>query len=483
MTPPSWVAVTSTREPQRLRPLHLVVAVLCLLPVVVAARPIDDPDAFWHVVLGEEIIRTGNVTGIGDTWAWYDPDDPWTTSQWLSEVAMALVVESAGWAGLVWATIVVVGIVAAAIAALVLTLTRSAVGVVVVAVGMLGFSLVVEARPLMLSLLGTTLVSHWAARLLYTGRVPSTWWALLVVLWANLHGQWVIAPLAVGLATVLYWLDDPTSRRRLLVRGIGVSGLLALAGCLSPLGIWGLLLPFLLRENTNHIVEWQRLEPLSIAAIPLVLLLVIIVWGWLRIGRRPVRSEAVYVAFWTVFALPAERNVMVSLLFLLPVAAVVGARAFPESGQSRARTDRRLFRFAGAASALATVVLLTIAATRFDPLAEARAIGAAERLAAAGSAVRVLNDYNVAGVLVAFGPSGIELGIDGRAERYGAEYIDAYLDALALRGDGWEEFLAKFEPEAAVIEARAPIRHVLEDDWDWELVMRDGDYVLLEPRD
>jgi hypothetical protein len=93
----------------------------------------------------------------------------------------------------------------------------------------------------------------------------------------------------------------------------------------------------------------------------------------------------------------------------------------------------------------------------------------------------VLNHYNASGVLVAFGPTGIELGIDGRAERYGKQYIDAYLDVFALSGEAWPEFLAVFQPQAAIAQADQALVHYLRDDLNWRVMMEDGEWLLLVP--
>ena len=70
---------------------------------------------------------------------------------------------------------------------------------------------------------------------------------------------------------------------------------------------------------------------------------------------------------------------------------------------------------------------------------------------------RVLNDYNVAGIALYFGGPRVQVAIDGRADRYGKDYINDYMDMMILRGD-WESLLRDLDPTSALLEARGPAR-------------------------
>ena len=89
----------------RIRPLTFLYPFALMIALIPAASAIADIDSYWHVVVGDEIRATGQVTGVGDGWAWYDPSPPWTTSQWMSEVVMSWTVETLGWIGLVGLTL------------------------------------------------------------------------------------------------------------------------------------------------------------------------------------------------------------------------------------------------------------------------------------------------------------------------------------------------------------------------------------------
>lgn len=463
----------------RLEPAHVLLPLVAAVPLVSATRSLSDVDAYWHVVVGDEIRATRSVVGTGDAWAWYDPEEPWTTSQWLAEVAMSWLVGEFGWSGLVAARFVLTTTLVGLICWVVVRSRAGWAGTVLAAGTLIPFAFMAQERPLLVSWIATLLVGILAERILRTGSLPRWWTVPLVALWANTHGQWVIAPAALGSAAVLYWLSHSGRDGRYLVRSGAITLALVLAGCLTPLGVRGLTLPFELRGATSTIVEWRLTEPWSIEFIPLAVVLLVTLASWLSAGlhRQP---EAAFVLTWTVFAMTATRNAVVVALLLLPLASRAAAAARRDTRDPGPREAYLLAASTGVAMVFA-VVVSAIGLANIDALAQTTPLRIASDLKTRDDVMRVLNDYNVAGVLVAFGPSGIELGIDGRAERYGAEYIDAYLDALALRGDGWRKLLYDFQPDVAVLEADAPIRHVLEEDWGWQVTVEDGDYVLLEP--
>jgi hypothetical protein len=334
----------------------------------------------------------------------------------------------------------------------------------------------------MVSLLGAVWVGHVSDRILARGQLP-TWWLLPVVaVWANLHGGWVIAPAGIGLAVLLFWIGSPRQRLSVFARGSAFVLALLVAGSLTPLGVTGLWLPFTLRASTGHIGEWQNTALFHGFALPLAVVLLAAVVAWARSASRVPPSEITFVLAFAIFGLLAYRNVAVAAVVLAPLVArrlsdVVGNGVRPTSAR-----EQRLLRSTLVALSLASAAWVAGQLVATDPLDRAAPLRIAEALADGPADLRVLNHYNASGVLVAFGPAGIELGIDGRAERYGQQYIDAYLDVFALSGDDWPDFLAEFAPQAAVAEADQAIVHHLRDDLGWRVVMTDGDWLLLEPR-
>ncbi len=58
-------------------------------------RAISDPDAFWHLRLGHDIVEARSVSSVTAPWSSLS-DQPWVPTQWLSEVLLALAEDGGG---------------------------------------------------------------------------------------------------------------------------------------------------------------------------------------------------------------------------------------------------------------------------------------------------------------------------------------------------------------------------------------------------
>jgi hypothetical protein len=460
-------------------PVLLLVPISAAVALLFAVRPIVDVDAFWHVVIGDEIRATATIRNLGSDWAWFDPQTPWTTSQWLSEVGMSWLVREFGWGTLVVATAVVASIAVALLAYVIFTRATHRVGSILFAGVVLGLASTFQARPALLSLCAVLIVGHVAERLLQSGRTPRWWLAApAAAFWANFHGLWVIAPAAVGLASVAYWIGRPRDRRSSLVRGLVVAAVMTVAGCLTPLGFRGLVLPFEVSAAARAVSEWQPTELWSPVSFELVVVLVVLVAAWARSHPIPA-GELLYAGALVGFGLIAVRNAPVATALLVPLTATRASAAFPSARTPSPKESRAVAASALILAALGAVIV-AVSLARVDPLAQARALDLSQKLKGQGPLV-VLNDYNAAGALVAFGPSDIQLAIDGRTDRYGSEYIDEYLRAVEVRGPEWRAYVDRLDPDAAVLEADAAIVQMLQSELGWRVTAKDGEYVLLEP--
>jgi hypothetical protein len=90
---------------QRLKGIHLsvrrlLVFVLLSVVFVLAARPITDPDFWWHLRTGKLIVETGSIPRV-DIYSSTFAGREWVAHEWLSEVLMYLINQAFGYAGLV----------------------------------------------------------------------------------------------------------------------------------------------------------------------------------------------------------------------------------------------------------------------------------------------------------------------------------------------------------------------------------------------
>src|SRR5262245_39480316 len=79
---------------------RLVVLFFMILIFAAAARPISDPDFWWHLRTGQYIAETKSIP-YTDMFSTLRFGSEWVTHEWLSEVLMFLIFRVAGFAGLI----------------------------------------------------------------------------------------------------------------------------------------------------------------------------------------------------------------------------------------------------------------------------------------------------------------------------------------------------------------------------------------------
>jgi hypothetical protein len=455
--------------------------------VWIAATPINDLDSYWHVEIGREIATRHAVNGLGLAWLGV-PTAPWRTSQWLSETGMYVAVDRLGWIALPALRLLTA---AALFAVLAMTLVRRRqpiAGFLVVLGVVVGLEVLLQDRPATVSLVFVALLGAACERLWTTGRRPApVAVAAACLLWAQLHGLWVLAPAAFALVAVGALLD----RRRAApgqLRGALICTAASMAGIVNPQGPVSFLLPLRFRDAAGiRINEWAPTTFSMSLTISWGILVLFLILAWVRSPVRVPTTELVWSLLWTIFALTALRNVGPVILLTAPVVLRAMERSFGPrldrfSAQPSARTARVLaislvaILVGGAAASAAALV-------QINPLHETPALAIARRLAADPGPIRVWNAYNASGTLIAFadGRDGhVRLVVDGRSDLWGAPYIDRVTSVQNL-GTGWRTEFDRFRPDAAVLPTDAPLTTYLQEVRHWRFAFQDGPYALLVP--
>ena len=405
---------------------------------------LHDPDTYLHITVGRWIIAHGAVPHHG-IFSGTMAQAPWVAHEWLGEALLAWLFDTFGWAGLVAATAFCA---AAAVAMLLLQLLRSLVPVHAMIATALAVTLVIPhvlARPHVFTL---PILVAWAAGLVRArceNRAPAAWLAVLMALWANLHGGYLFGLGLAGLLAAEAVLLAPDWRiRRRAAWGWTLFGVLAVgAALLTPYGVAGLLLPFRLTGMSfamGQLVEWRSPDFQSFE--PLELWLAVVVFAGFALGWRLPPTRLLMLLLLLHMALQHRRHgELVGLVapLLLAPALAPQLRALP-AGRSAGPVDRSLAELAKPASlrgvALAGAVLAGVsaavlhgAAVRPDVAMPKAALAAVEVAHVTGP---VLNDYGFGGYLIY---EGIPPFIDGRAELYGDEFIKRYVQAMLLDSD------------------------------------------------
>lgn len=462
----------------RAAPFALVVGLLTgMLLVTLAHLPIQDIDLYWHILAGREIVEGSTVRGIGAEWPFTDVANDWTTTQWLSEIWLAGLDR---WAD--WAAMAAFVIVSTALAVAILGRYTVASEPVVISgwpflTATAATIIAADARPQQFTLIGAALMGGVLRRGLVSSLLPR-WWVLLpsVWVWANLHGGWVLAPVVLGLIGVRGLLAEGLSSR--LLRAAAGRAMAAVAvGAIAPSGLANVTAVFRFADAAGQIREWQKVVLISPGGLLVLVMVGIIVISWLRTAPVPF-AELLSSTVIVVFALTAYRNIAPALLLLAPLVSHRLMQAFPVAA-TRKEPRWSTWGGVGMAAALACVAIpLAIANSdsreRELPVELARAIG--ER----GQPERVLNEYNLAGIVLYFGGADARVAIDGRTDFYGAEYIERYLGLLRLEGD-FESELDRLSPTIALLRGDGPMAWFLEEHRGWRVVGTDGDWTLLAP--
>ena len=477
---PEPVAASDTDAGERPVPfLALAAVVMLLVPLRAAVGPIRDIDLYWHLLVGQDILAGTGVAGAARGWSFAAVPDTWVSTQWLAEIAFARLEQ---WGGLqallVYRVVMMVGALVV-LAAVTLVRRPPRASVWVFAVGALALSLTSQERSQQLTFLLAPLVGWWMERIWREGRMPRWWLVLpLVVVWANVHGGWVILPMGLGFAA-LARLVDHGARDSLAWRSMLLAAGTVLAACISPSGVDNVLAAPRFATAAGMVVEWGPVALRDWSALPLLALLPLVVVAWARGRARPSRGELVLVLLLMAFAVTAWRNLTPAVLMLAPLVVGILARALGEPDPWPGRLP--LGRVVVGAGVAGAVLSLAVVALLPQPVVNASVPrGLIARIAAAPGQQRVLDTYDLAGPLLWFGghPPHVLVAIDGRADRYGADYIDRYANTVAAV-EGWAQQLDELRPTVALLRTDEALSGVLVAQRGWVEVAREGQYVLL----
>ena len=405
--------------PNRL-PIAALVAVL-LIPAALgsSATIFNDGDVSWHIATGQWILdhrAIPHTDPFSFTWA----GKPWVPIEWLAEVLFAGAYTLAGYGG-------VAALVTAALIALhgaVYINARRWLRMALLPLVAMDFVLI----PMMLArphVLAWPLIAWWTWLMLRArerNRAPPLAAALLMIVWANLHGSFVMG-LAIAGAFGLEALVASSDRMRAL-RTWGLFGLAcAIAVFINANGISGVVHPLRIvdLEMLPLIDEWKPSNPAVTPFFFAVLALTLALIAWKRPQLHPVRW--LLLGALLALALLQVRHQAV----LAIVAALVLPGGFA-NGQARTVMPPRLPLILVGGAAL--LVLVRAAMPLSVPENEANPWTLIAAVPPELRAQPVINGYTMGGPLIL---KGIRPYIDGRGDMYGDELVVDY--ARITRGD------------------------------------------------
>ncbi|MGV3619933.1 MAG: hypothetical protein ACO1OB_03900, partial [Archangium sp.] len=419
----------------------VIVALFVLLPA--ATAPIESPDLMFHLAGGRWLLEHHEFPTV-------DPFSPTATPtvphEWVWGVWCELSVRALGGAGPKVLT-------AALIAALLIGLWRmlrvgsmSAAALFIAALFPLHFTWWQE-RPFHLGHL-CFLGFWWALDRWRRGERHATWWLFgVTVLWANLHGSWVLSPITAGLTTLVSrrWKDGAIAT----VACLG-------AAAIHPSGLKNLIYPVVhqLLPSTRYILEWRALPLGFVFSWVLIALFVLAAWLTVKAKDRQALIPALALG---IAAFIARRHApFASLALVLAIAEQLRGESkdvWPRGGSIWAAAALTLIT---AASALHPRSLRDSLDGGFFPLAAIDELQKREP-------GRVLAQFEWGGVVSAFGGPQFQTFIDSRNDPYPIEIHRAY-HAIRQQQPGWREAFTAFAPKYVLWSAEedgAPLRNQL----------------------
>lgn len=460
---------------ERPRPLTiLALSVVALVPLAIAwrsLRPVDDPDAFWHILSGQNVWRTHEVV-VTDPFNRFSTN-PWVQIDWLSDLAMAATHRLGGFPAIAWLFTVL---------SILLFLTlyaccRQGAGPVLAGItallGWMGTYASQGFRPQTVSfiLLGVTVLA-WTR--VSSGGARTPWWLIpLTYVWACLHGLWILGPL-VGLVVVLGTAIDRGRPGRQLARLLAVPVVSLLAAALTPIGPRLLSTPLNVNSYAGLVSEWRPPDIHEPYVAVTVLLLAVTAVVWARSAAPVASAELLLWLMALGWTLLYARTVAVGAVLAAPLAAGALGRVLHVPHDPVGVRLERLMISVGTAAAIVVAGLL----------APTQAAGTGTVPAALGPAIDrlprdtvVFNDDAAGGWLLLEFPR-VHPVIDTRTYLFSVPYIKQYILARSARGD-WSTLLRTTGATAALLPEGGPLVQALTGSPGWVVSGRGDGFVLL----
>ena len=471
---------------------RVFIIILGLGLLVMAARAVHDPDVWWHLRSGQEIVASHHVPRR-DIFSYTRYGQAWIAHEWLSEVIFFLIFRAASWAGLM---VVFAGVIAGTF----LLLYRQCAGRpyiagLMVALGAMATVPSWGVRPQMFSML-LAAVFLWLldkARRHDPAQLRFLWWMpLLMLLWVNLHGGFLLGPalMAITLAgwALEAWLGVakwPEARARVLRLG----GALAACVAVIPLNPNGLELyryPFQTlqaRTIVNYIVEWASPNFHSTDFKPFLGLL-LLTWLVVAFSRKRLSPTQILLLLATAYGgLSAARHIPIFVLVAVPILAEgleeLAARRHWFSPEEASLPPAKL-----AINFVLVLAVCALTVLRFRQVIQSQAAGEAENfpVAATEFLIRehlpapIFNYYDWGGYFIAKLYPQYQVFIDGRTDLYGT-LMDTFSDT-ARGEDNWQEGLQKYHVQTVVVPPASGLAGLLRLNAAWKKEFEDKQAVV-----
>jgi hypothetical protein len=435
-------------DAHRLRWFFLCVLMLGTMLYSIANHEImlGDPDLWWHIVTGQNILSSGHVPTT-DTFSYTYAGQPWIAKEWLSQVLLALAYNLGKWN----AVIIVAALSSSAAFALTFYELSRFIKPLFACLFMFFVAYVLTpitiARPHIFTFALMVFFTIRMFRAAEELRMPEIWLLALVTLWTNLHGSFTLS-FAIAGFSFLYMLEKSKAKDLPLIAKWVVFGLLCpVAALINPY----FLEPFLVNRTLisgikamSFLVEWQPFNAQESLLFEVAVLGAIgLIWA---AAPRLAISKILFALFTLHMMLTHIRFLYVFFL----IAPIIVAREIAGQNpnvsfqtyatQVRDAVEQFIARnikyFAAGFAAFGVAAIFLLAP--FSPPPDRNIAGAFAFIKTHNLSGPVFNEYNFGGPLIM---QGVKTYIDGRADQiFQGPFFDDY---IATYKPGGEATLAK----------------------------------------
>jgi hypothetical protein len=486
--------------------LAVLVAAFWAIGVLPATTlPMTDPDTWWHIRAGDEVLQTGAIA-TADTWSIAGAGFPWTSQDWLSNVVLATVHRMGEWGPTLLSLLYgAAGAGAVALLWWAIGLRRPEVGPlaragwllfgVVLAAPVLGVR--VQVIDLLLASVVMTLLWHYLTR---PGLLPLAGLPIVALAWVNLHAGFPLLFLLGGAVIVGEAVDriigrrpdgDPLAWRELgwLIVALAASAAVLV---LNPNGPAIYAYPFEtlgIGALSSFVGEWQpaRLDAPAgqlLVAFALLGILPTLVFArrWLRTADALVLLGLAFMAVTAVRFLLVAGPIGAAIVCLNLSPVISRTRAGAALGPTLARLGRSRPGTQGilnlGLAALLVIAGVAVTAARVLPAAQRAAVAEQYPVAAVNWIVdndpgdRIFNRFEWGGYL-GLRARDRPVFIDGRADVYGDEVIREYVEVISVNVDP-QAYFERHEIDHVLYPPDSTLGRWLADSPNWEEVYADG---------
>ena len=460
-----------------------LMAVLLIAVALIGAEPrLIDPDTWWHVTVGEQILKT-HTWPTSDTYSFTARGAHWIAYEWLGDVLLALPSRAAGLVGLAWfqkAVVVVFTLLLYLYAYLVSGNSKAAciASGIVLPIAPIAFTL----RPQMFGFIFLLLTLICLQRF-RQGHEKALWWLPpIFMLWANTHGTFMFGFLVMG----IYWATGflhfkiggltaerlPVEKR---IKLLLVSLLCLFAILITPYGSQIATNPLEIATAqpmmVANIEEWRPLS-LADALGKYVLLLALVLFLAQVILNITYKLDEMVMLLFAVYATCAHvRFAMILVVFVAPIVAVILARWIPPYDPAK---DKYLLN-------AAIIALVILAVIKFRPseqaiktvVASEYPVHAVEYLRAHPQPGGIFNEYTWGGYLISELGEARPVFIDGRADMY--VYSGVFPDFIVATAGQPQalRILDRHDVRSCLLDRKSALAALLAQSPEWKQVYSD----------